>query len=319
MGKYSFDKVYQEFASTLTNTQSYFGTDAAPYVLAAFTQNKLANLAGTIVEDINESAPIGKMSIASAVAFADNCDFTPVGTLSVSDVKLTPCAVILDHEICYKDLRAVYNGLSVASQQGAEPGDVFMTALQEVLLSEFNKQIMDRALYATGGTGSTVYDCITGVWNQITTNVTTGGTGSTLTSSNIIGITETMIQSLGNDVLENADDSLVVVMNQKTLRIYQQALAASGAAWGFNPAEQKPRTYDGFRIETISKMADNNLMVFDTKNLALGVGAMDEFSQFSMVDFRTTTMDRKLGITLAGRFDIKLVLESEAAKWYKAA
>ena len=119
MKKVSFDKAYQEFASTFTSTQSYFGTDAAPYVLAAFTNNKLADLAGTIVQDINESAPIARMSVDSAlVQYGDNCTWTPAGALSTDDVKLTPCKLWADFEMCYDDLRGVYNALSNASEQG---------------------------------------------------------------------------------------------------------------------------------------------------------------------------------------------------------
>ncbi len=315
MKKESFDKAYQAFASTFTSTQSYFGTDAAPYVLAAFTNNKLADLAGTIVQDINESAPIARMSVSGLVQFGDNCSWTPSGSLSTDDVKLTPCKIWADFDMCYDDLRGVYNGLQNASETGIEPAQAFMNALQEVFLSEYNKNIMDRALYATGGTGTTKYDCVTGIWNQVTTNKVTGS--SALTTSNIIAAVEATIQKLSNDVLENAMDNVVVIMNQKMLRIYQSALAASGAAWGFNPAVEKPRTYDGFRIETISKMADNHILVISTDNIALGVGSMGEFEQFQIIDFRRTTGDRKFGISIAGRFDVKVILEAQAAKWYK--
>ena len=316
MKKVSFDKAYQEFASTFTSSQSYFGTDAAPYVLAAFTNNKLADLAQDVITDINESEPIANMSVTDLISFAENCDFTPAGTLTTGDAKLTPKAVTADFELCYADLRGVYNGLSNSTEQGIEPAQVFMQALQEVFLSEFNKNIMQRALYASGGTGTTVYDGITGIWNQVTTNVVTGGTA--LSASNIIAAVESAIMELDNDVLENESDGLMVVMNQKMLRYYQSALAASGAAWGFDPATTKPRTYDGFKIETISKMADNNILVLNKPNVYLGVGNMGEFEQFNIVDFRRTTMDRKFGISIAGRFDIKLVLESQSAKWSKA-
>lgn len=315
MKKESFEKAYQAFASTFTSTQSYFGTDAAPYVLAAFTNNKLADLAGTIVQDINDKAPIAKMSVSNLVQFGDNCTWSPSGTVATSDVKLVPCKIWADYEMCYDDLRGVYNGLQNASEQGIEPAQAFMSALQEVFLSEFNKNIMQRALYATGGTGTTVNDCVTGIWEQIITNKVTGS--SALTSSNIIAAVEATIQKLDNDVLENAMDNVIVLMNQKMLRIYQSALAASGAAWGFNPATEKPRTYDGFRIETISKMADNHIIVISTDNIALGVGSMGEFEQFQIIDFRRTTGDRKFGLSIAGRFDVKVIYEAQAAKWYK--
>ena len=312
MKKVSFDKAYQEFASTFTSTQSYFGTDAAPYVLAAFTNNKLADIAGQIVTDINESEPIARMSVTDLVQFGDNCDFTPLGTLSTDDVKLTPCKVWADFELCYDNLRGVYNGLANATETGIEPAQVFMQALQETFLSEFNKSVMTRALYATGGTGTTVYDCITGIVPQIVTNALTGATPS---ASTIIGIVESLFLTLDNDVLENEMDDVLVLMNQKNLRKYQSALAASGAVWGYNPADQKPRTYDGYQIETISKMADGDIIVLNRKNIALGVGSMGEFEQFSIVDFRRTTMDRKFGMSISGRFDIKLVLEAQSAKY----
>lgn len=315
MKKESFDKAYQAFASTFTSSQSYFGTDAAPYVLAAFTNNKLADLAQEVIQDINDKAPIAKLSVSNLVQFGDNCTWSPSGTVATSDVKLVPCKIWADYEMCYDDLRGVYNAISNASETGIEPAQAFMQALQTAFLSEFNKAVMDRALYATGGTGTTKYDCVTGIWEQVTTNKVTGS--SALTASNIIAAVEATIQKLGNDVLENGMDNVMVLMNQKTLRIYQSALAASGAAWGFNPATEKPRTYDGFRIETLSRMADNHILVLSKDNLYLGVGSMGEFEQFQLIDFRRTTGDRKFGISIAGRFDIKVIYENECAKWYK--
>lgn len=315
MKKESFDKAYQAFASTFTSSQSYFGTDAAPYVLAAFTNNKLADLAQEVIQDINDKAPIAKLSVSNLVQFGDNCTWSPSGTVTTSDVKLVPCKIWADYEMCYDDLRGVYNAISNASETGIEPAQAFMQALQTAFLSEFNKAVMDRALYATGGTGTTKYDCVTGIWEQVTTNKVTGS--SALTAANIIAAVEATIQTLGNDVLENGMDNVMVLMNQKTLRIYQSALAASGAAWGFNPATEKPRTYDGFRIETLSRMADNHILVLSKDNLYLGVGSMGEFEQFQLIDFRRTTGDRKFGISIAGRFDIKVIYENECAKWYK--
>ena len=311
--KYSFEKAYAEFASTLTDNTSYFGTDAAPWVLAALTQNKLADLAGNTVQDINESAPIGKLSVADAVQYGQHCDFTPSGTTTLANVLLTPKEIWLDHEICYDDLRGVYNGLSNATEAGIEPGAAFMQALQEAYISAFNKAVMQQALYSATGTSMS----ITGMIPQITTNVTNIAS-SAITKSTIIATMENLILSLGStqggmDTLENGEDGLVWMMNQRTLKLYQFALAASGAAWNQNPVDGKPRTMDGHRIETISSMSNGDIVLIDTSNIALGVGSMNEFASFSMVDFRKTTLDRKLGMTLQGRFDIKVLYEAEAA------
>jgi len=103
---------------------------------------------------------------------------------------------------------------------------------------------------------------------------------------------------------------LVIWMNNKSVLYYKQALMALGIN---TPAEAQLTTYDGIQIKTIGRIADNKMYAFIPSNLAIGVGAMDNFSQLQVLDMRTRTGDNDVRMILQGKVDVKLIYEAEAS------
>jgi hypothetical protein len=73
-------------------------------------------------------------------------------------------------------------------------------------------------------------------------------------------------------------------------------------------------TYDGVKINVIGKIKDNAMYAFNPDNLAIGVGAMDNFSSVSVLDMRQHTLDNSIRAAIQGKVDVKLIYEAEAAK-----
>ena len=59
------------------------------------------------------------------------------------------------------------------------------------------------------------------------------------------------------------------------------------------------------------------MFAIQPQNIALGVGAMDNFSQLVIKDMRESTLDNKVRMKLQGKADVKIIYPAEAAKWYK--
>lgn len=300
-----------DFSTTLNETQSYIGELALPYVTAAFMKNKTVDSGIKVVEDIVKYAYVAKLAGSNLVQVGSHCSFSPSGTITAGEVKLTPCEFFIDIELCYEDLENLWNGLSSGDLNSQEPGADFQTALEGVLIDAMNQGFETAIWGATGGTGNTWCSTFTGITNQITTNVVTGS--SALTKSNIIAAIDALVASLPAVVLEDLS-GLKIYMNPKMAMYYKQALMSLGIN---TPAEAQLTTYDGVPIYQVVKIADNVLVAAQPQNIVLGVGAMDNFSQLIIKDMRESTLDNKVRMKLQGKADVKVIYEAEAAKWYK--
>lgn len=296
-----------DFATTLTETQSYIGELALPYVTAAFMQNATVNSGIRVVDDIILYAYVAKLAGSNLVQVGCDCDFNASGTITASEVKLEPCCLHIDIELCYKDLEALWNGLNSGNLNTQDAGADFNQALQKVLIDAMNQDFENKIWNFTGTTACT----ITGLSHQIKTNVVTGA--SALTKSNIVAAVDALVAALPSTILEDVS-GLKIYMNPKMLLYYKQALMALGIN---TPVDSPAATYDGIPIYTVVKIADNELFAIRPDNIVLGVGAMDNFSQLVIKDMRESTLDNKVRMKLQGKADIKVIYEAEAAKWYK--
>jgi hypothetical protein len=295
-----------DFATTLTETQSYIGDLALPYITAAFMKNRTVDSGIRVVDDIILYAYVAKLAGSNLVQVGCDCDFNASGTITASEVKLEPCCLHIDIELCYKDLEALWNGISSGNLNTQDLGADFNQALQKVLIDAMNQDFENKIWNFTGTTACT----ITGISKQIT-NVVTGA--SALTKSNIVAAVDALVAKLPSTVLEDVS-GLKIYMNPKTLLYYNQALMALGVN---TPADAMPHTYDGIPIYTVVKIADNEMFAIQPQNIVLGVGAMDNFSQLVIKDMRESTLDNKIRMKLQGKADVKVIYPAEAAKWYK--
>jgi len=298
-----------DFNTTLTETQSYIGELALPYVTAAFMKNKTVDSGIKVVEDIVKYAYVAKLAGSGLVQIGTHCDFNPSGTITAGEVKLEPCEFFIDIEICYEDLEALWNGLNSGNLNTQDAGADFNAALQKVLIDAMNQAFELVIWQATGGTGTTTCDNFSGITAQIVTNHVTGS--SALTKTNIIAAVDALILALPSVVLEDLS-GLKIYMNPKTAMAYKQALMSLGIN---TPAEAQLTTYDGVSIYQVVKIADNTIVAIQPQNIVLGVGAMDNFSQLVIKDMRESTLDNKFRMKLQGKADVKVIYEAEAAKW----
>lgn len=299
-----------DFATTLSETQSYIGEAALPYVTAAFMKNRTVDSGVKVVEDIIKYAYVAKLTGSNLVQVGSHCDFTPSGTITAGEVKLEPCEFFIDVELCYEDLESLWNGLSNGNLNTQDAGADFNAALQKVIIDAMNQGFENAIWNADGTSGHTWCESFTGITAQIT-NAATGS--SALTKSNIVAAIDALVAKLPSTILEDPSQ-VKIYMNPKTLLFYKQALMSMGLN---TAAEGQAETYNGIPIYTVTKIADNTMFAIQPQNIALGVGAMDNFSQLVIKDMRESTLDNKVRMKLQGKADVKIIYPAEAAKWYK--
>ena len=292
-----------DFHTTLNETQSYIGDLALPYILEAFLKNRTVDSGVRTVEDIIKYAYVAKLTGTGLVQVGQSCDFNPSGTLTATEVKLSPCTLHIDIELCYKDLEALWNGISSGNLNTQDAGADFQAALVKVLVDAMNKDFENKLWNYTGSTGCT----ITGLSKQFTVKVT----GATLTSSTIVAQVDKLVAALPSVVLEDLS-GLKIYMSPKSALLYKQALMKLGLN---TPADMPPQTYGGIPIYVITQISDNEMFAVQPQNIVIGVGAMDNFSQVIIKDMRESTLDNKVRMKIQGNVDMKLIYPAEGAKW----
>lgn len=301
------------FATTLVESHSYVGEQALEYILGCFLKNRTADAGVRIVTDIVKSAFVAKLSGSDLVGCGDNCSFTPSGTITATEVELTPCTFYINIELCYNDLVGLWNGLNSGDLNTQDLGADFSRALIDILVGEMG-ETFEKAIWqgsSTASTGSTAFTgctcAITPIENQITTHVLYS-TGVTFTKANIVAYVDELIANLPSCILEDMS-KVKIFVNPKTALYYKQALMALGIN---TPADSPPMTYDGIQLVVLGAIPDNKMYAFDPQNLVIGVGAMDNFTQVRVIDMREHTLDNKVRMAIQGKVDVKLIYEAEA-------
>ena len=306
-----------DFATTLTETQSYVGEQAGQYVLAAFLQNKTADSGVRIETDIIKSKFVAKLTGTSLVkggaGTSGNCDFSASGTIVAGEVELTPKPMWINIELCYEELEALWSGLNSGDLNSRGLTDDFTGALQAVLIDAMNQSFEDvvwNGVYdATGVTTNSLFN---GIDVQITTNVVTSG--ATFSKTNIIGFVDQLVEKLPAVVIEDKE-SLKIYMNPKSALYYRQALMALGYNTMGDATTNTLNTYDGIEIVELVKIHTDSMYAFQPLNVALGVGAMDNFSQVSILDMREHTLDNNIRMALQGKATVGVIYEAECSKF----
>ena len=306
-----------DFVTTLTETQSYIGEQAGQYVLAAFLQNKTADSGLRIETDIIKSKFVAKLTGTSLVkggaGTAGNCDFSASGTIVAGEVELTPKPMWINIELCYEELEALWSGLNSGDLNSRGLTDDFNGALQAVLIDAMNNAFEDvvwNGIYdATGVTTNSLFD---GIDAQITTNVITSG--ATFSKTNILGFVDQLVEALPAVIIEDKE-SLKIYMNPKSALYYRQALMALGYNTMGDGTTNTLSTYDGITIVELVKIHTDSMYAFQPLNVALGVGAMDNFAQVSILDMREHTLDNNIRMALQGKATVGVIYEAECAKF----
>lgn len=297
------------FATTVVESQSYVGEQALEYILACFLKNRTADTGVRIVTDIIKSAFVAKLKGENLVECGDNCTFTPTGTITAEEVELTPCTFYINVELCYKDLKALWNGLNSGDLNTQDLGADFNRALIQVLVGTMGETFEKLIWLSTSGSSLTGCSCtVVGVDEQITTN-RLHTTGVTFSKANIVGYIDELVAGLPNCILEDKS-KVKIYVNPKTALYYRQALMSLGIN---SPCDIScaQSTYDGIEFAVIGAIADNKAYAFDPQNLVIGVGSMDEQTYVRVLDMREHTLDNSVRFGLQAKVDVKFIYEPE--------
>jgi len=276
-----------------TITSNYAGTAALPYVAPAILSgDTIANGYVEVLENVRYKANLRKFD--GAKIQPAGCEFaTPSsGQLTLTDVVLTTDQLMVNEQVCNKDLRQAWEAEQMRGQSSNSPADFQAFAAQYVAarVAESVERNLWQGKYnpATGGTTGT-YNDFEGICNKIvagtpgTEDLLTGAT----TSATILSRLEALETGLP-DAISGQPDT-ILFMSRAMKQLYYKALA--GTAELTFLASSAADFYAGYPIVTPNGMPNDTFIFSKKENLYFGTDLLTDHIEAAVLNLMGVTGD----------------------------
>lgn len=264
-------------ATTLTLTETYDGAPAGDILVKAFQSNDSMQHV-TLRENIAYKEKVRKLAIEVEIG-PITCDFTPTGSVTLSERELVLEGFQTQGQICKKEFLQDYTAID--AQNNMLNGQLGTGIADQVALSiaAKNERIMWQGVNATVGeyNGFITLFNLDGTINTVATPVA-------LTKSNIIDKLELLLAEVPTEV-ENSTEKPLVYMNKRTFHLYRQANVATGNGWNtFNGPAVAPSFMGIYDIVICPGMPDNTMFVAQKSNLWFGTNKSADMNSIKTKD-----------------------------------
>lgn len=299
--------------STISVTSSYAGDALKNYILAAIIGGETLSTNGiSVLTNIKYKRKIKKLAALNVVQ-AGSCDFNPTSGVTITEAVLEPCDFKINEEICFEDIYNTWDSADMTAGKHAEQlPQTLVDGLTEAYIGQFAKEI-EEMIWQNNLSGSS--DCFDGFQNILAAGGVTGGTGTTLTVSNIVTILNEAYALVPAGVLKKAKSDLIIFMSHKALALYEMNLATQGintSVMGGVP------TLYGIEIKAVGGLSDDNIIVIGARdNFYVGTDLESDFNEIKLIDMRDTTGDEAVRFIMKCKLDVAIAYPTEVV-YYNA-
>ena len=293
-------------ATTTSITSTYAGEFAGRYISAALLSGStIENGLITVKPNVKYKEVLKKAATDANVIKDATCDFTPTGTLTLTERILQPEEFQVNMELCKKDFRSDWE----AVQMGYSAYDNLPPKFSDFIIGHAAGLVAEKTeqnIWA-GQTGNA------GEFDGFYYLATAGGSGcvsvsgSPLTAANIIDEMGKVVDAIPSGVYGKED--LYIYVSRKAAKLYVRALGgfganglgaagvnAQGTQWWNNGA----LSYDGVKVVIASGLPDDSMMAAQKSNLYFGTGLLSDHNEVKLLDMGD--LDGSQNVRLVMRF-----------------
>jgi len=279
-------------ATTTSLTTTYAGELAGEIVAKALLQNVSAQYV-TMKPNVPYKSVVRK--IDDTVSFAaGTCDFTPTGTITLTERILTLEEFQVQRQICKKDFFIDWTTADVMSGR-------VNTQIQDAIIGRLvggiaaaNETIMWSGVNATAGQ----YDGFETIIKAAPGTISAGS--GALTSGNIIATIWDVINTAPAAV-KGAAEKPAIYMGQAAWEAYMQAQIADGNGWYLTGGPEVSKRFVGmYEIYVCPGMTANNIIFAQPSNLMLGTWQENQMNEVFILDMQN--LDGSQNVRYGARF-----------------
>lgn len=262
-------------ANTLSTT--FAGREAAGYIRAAFLSNE-SLAAVTFKENIEYKQVVRKL--VDDITFANaTCDFTPTGTIALTERILTLEKFQVQRVVCKNDYLNDWNALSEQNNQlHASLADAIIANIMAGIAAR-NEVVMWQGVNATAGEYAgfeTLFLADAAVLDVATPEA--------ITSANVIEEMARLVLTLPTRV-RRATEKPVIAVSSNVAEAFRTAILGLGGGSYLYQGETVKMTWQGqYDIIECPGMSDDTMAMFQKSNLWFGTNLLDQWNTVAVLD-----------------------------------
>lgn len=264
-------------ATTTSLTTTYAGREAAGYIRAAFLSNE-SLAAVTIRENIEYKQVIRKL--VDNVSFeAPTCDFTPLGTVTLTERILTLEKFQVHRQLCKKDFLADWEAAS--EQNGSLHASLAEAIIANVMagVAARNEVLIWQGVNANSGeyagfetlflADATVLDVASPV---------------AIDATNVIDEIAKLVATLPTSV-KRATEKPVIAVSSNVAEAYRSAILGLGGGYYLYQGESVVMNWQGqYDVIECPGMSDDTMAFYQKSNLIFGTNLLDQWNNVALLD-----------------------------------
>jgi hypothetical protein len=264
-------------ATTTSLTTTYAGREAAGYIRAAFLSNE-SLAAVTFKENIEYKQVVRKL--VDSITFANaTCDFTPTGTVTLTERILTLEKFQVHRQLCKKDFLADWEAKS--EQDGFLHASLTDALIANVLagVAANNERLIWQGVNATAGEYAgfeTLFLADAAVLDVATPEA--------ITSANVIEEMGRLVLTLPTRV-RRATEKPVIAVSSNVAEAYRSAILGLGGGYYLYQGESVVMNWQGqYDVIECPGMSDDTMAFYQKSNLWFGTNLLDQWNNVAVLD-----------------------------------
>jgi hypothetical protein len=264
-------------ATTTSLTTTYAGREAAGYIRAAFLSNE-SLAAVTFKENIEYKQVVRKL--VDSITFANaTCDFTPTGTVTLTERILTLEKFQVHRQLCKKDFLTDWEAKS--EQDGFLHASLTDALIANVLagVAANNERSIWQGVNATAGEYAgfeTLFLADAAVLDVASPEA--------ITSGNVIEEMGKLVLTLPTRV-RRATEKPVIAVSSNVAEAYRSAILGLGGGYYLYQGESVVMNWQGqYDVIECPGMSDDTMAFYQKSNLWFGTNLLDQWNNVAVLD-----------------------------------
>jgi hypothetical protein len=264
-------------ATTTSLTTTFAGREAAGYIRAAFLSNE-SLAAVTFKENIEYKQVVRKL--VDSITFANaTCDFTPTGTVTLTERILVLEKFQVHRQLCKKDFLADWEAKS--EQDGFLHASLTDALIANVMagVAANNERLMWQGVNATAGEYAgfeTLFLADAAVLDV--------SSPEAITSANVIEEMNRLVLTLPTRV-RRATEKPVIAVSSNVAEAFRTAILGLGGGSYLYQGETVKMTWQGqYDIIECPGMSDDTMAMYQKSNLWFGTNLLDQWNNVAVLD-----------------------------------
>lgn len=263
--------------TTTSLTTTYAGKEAAGYIRAAFLSNE-SLAAVTFKENIEYKQVVRKL--VDDITFANaTCDFTPTGTVTLTERVLTLEKFQVHRQLCKKDFLADWEAKS--EQDGFLHASLTDALIANVMagVAANNERVMWQGVNATAGEYAGFETLF-----LADASVLDVSSPVAIDSTNVIDEMNRLVLTLPTRV-RRATEKPVIAVSSNVAEAFRTAILGLGGGSYLYQGETVKMTWQGqYDIIECPGMSDDTMAMFQKSNLWFGTNLKDQWNNVAVLD-----------------------------------